>query len=145
MKSVSNFPRKELKRLGFNFSQLEAKDNNKRGSRIYLNVALLELKHLLGNGFSEFINSYIRYCDRRISEHLAQQHAHGWTERNERYIEDFNKAKNSATVFLGGDYIGSIKLFFGVGKEVFYLEQSIQYFTQRERDLEEKHLFDVLL
>lgn len=114
--------RQELKKRKFDFSRLESKDKNKnkRGSRIYFNSALLELKHLLGSKFSAFIGRYLNDLDRRILELKNMQEKLGRTERRQSYIEDFESAKDAIPHFMRGNYVRSIKTFFGKGKEKFY-------------------------
>ncbi len=65
VKKPSNFLRAKLKSLGFDFRKLEGEDD-KRGSRIYLNILLLESKNLLGNEFRHFMNSYEKHLEREI-------------------------------------------------------------------------------
>ena len=66
---------------------------NKRGSRIYLNIVLMLLKHRLGSKFQNVIECYLKDLDRRIFEEKRKQEIVGRTERTQRYIEDFEKAK----------------------------------------------------
>jgi len=52
VKTPSNFLRKELKKYQFDFRRYESKKQNKRGTSIYFNLLLLELKYVKGEGFS---------------------------------------------------------------------------------------------
>ncbi len=152
VKTVSNFLRKELKKVRFDFSKLEARNNNKRGSRIYFNCLLLELKHSLGPKFQEAIERYLIDLKRRILEEKKKQEIFGWSERTQRYIEDFEKAKIATHYFMRGNYFKSITTFFGTGKEQFYFEESIKYFTERKEQLkdntsmvDEEEVFDCVM
>ena len=56
----------------------------------------------------------------------------GWTEKSQKYIEDFEKAIKAADKFVRGNYYGSIKIYFGIGKEEFYLSEGVQFFINRK-------------
>ncbi len=126
-KQPGNFLRAKLKSLGFDFSKLEG-DDDKRGSRIYFNVLLLGSKHLLGNEFLHFMNSYDKHLEREIKRYEIKQEF-GYTELNQCYIVDFKRAKRSISEFIKGNYIRSIEEYFGIQKEKIYLKESILYFT----------------
>jgi len=63
------------------------------------------------------------------------QKSEGWNEKSQTYIEYFEKAKTAADKFVRGNYLGSIKIYFGTGKEQFYLSESVELFTQRKQEL----------
>jgi hypothetical protein len=66
--------------------------------------------------FSELIKRYIRHLDVLIWKRTVLQESQGRSEKNEKYIEYFERAKIAAVKFEKGNYLGSIKSYFGTGK-----------------------------
>ena len=79
------------------------------------------------------------------------QELEGRSQKNQTYIEYFDRARIAADKFVRGNYLGAIKAYFGIGKEKFYLDEGIALFNERRNELgdensmlDEDELFDVL-
>jgi len=78
---------------------------------------------------------YKRELDVMIWKKIRLQELEGRSEKNEKYIEYFQRAKVAADKFVRNDYLGAIKAYFGIGKEKFYLEEGIAFFNERRNEL----------
>lgn len=82
---------------------------------------------------------YKRELDVMIWKKIRLQELEGRSEKNEKYIEYFQRAKVAADKFVRNYYLGAIKAYFGIGKEKFYLDEGIALFNQRRYELGDKN------